>query len=321
MPKNVDNQKNRLDDAARAGWLYYVAQNTQDEIAQKMLISRQSAQRLIALALREGLIKFRLDHPIAQCMDLAAGIKKRYGLQYCEVTLVDPTSKDPALGIAQVAAAEIERYLQSKRPIVMALGTGKEIRGAVNAMSPIYCPQHRIVSLVGSLAPDGSANFNDPINRIGDLTQAPRHPLAVPVIASSKTERDIFCAQQPIVKNINLASGADVAFIGIGELNDAPPLLTDGFITWQELKNLQAAGGIGEIIGWAYDAKGEKIAGQTNDRVCSVPLQQPPAILTIGVARGQNKLPAIRGALAGRWLSGLITDEATAEALLADFQP
>jgi len=321
MPKYVDNQKNRLDDAARAGWLYYVAQNTQDEIAQKMLISRQSAQRLIALALREGLIKFRLDHPIAQCMDLAAGIKKRYGLQYCEVTLVDPTSKDPALGIAQVAAAEIERHLQSKRPIVMALGTGKEIRGAVNAMSPIYCPQHRIVSLVGSLAPDGSANFNDPINRIGDLTQAPRHPLAVPVIASSKTERDIFCAQQPILKNINLASGADVAFIGIGELNNAPPLLTDGFITWQELKDLQAAGGIGEIIGWAYDARGEKIAGHTNDRVCSVPLQQPPAILTIGVARGQNKLPAIRGALAGRWLSGLITDEATAEALLAGFQP
>lgn len=317
MPKNVDNQRNRLDDAARAGWLYYVAQNTQDEIARKLRISRQSAQRLIALAMREGLIKFRLDHPIARCMDLAAGIRARYGLQYCEVTLVDPTSEDPALGIAQVAAAEMERYLQGKRPIVMALGTGKEIRGAVNAMSPTYCPHHRIVSLVGSLAPDGSANFNDPINRIGDLTLAPRHPLAVPVIASSKEERDIICAQKPILKNMSLASTADVAFIGIGELNDAPPLLTDGFISWQELKNLQAAGGAGEIIGWAYNAQGEKLAGHTNDRVCSVPLQRPPAMLTIGVARGQNKLTAMRGALAGQWLSGLITDEATAEALLA----
>lgn len=38
MPKNVDNQKNRLDDAARAGWLYYVAQNTQDEISRKLRI-------------------------------------------------------------------------------------------------------------------------------------------------------------------------------------------------------------------------------------------------------------------------------------------
>ena len=318
MPKNPVNLKNRLDDAARAGWLYYVAQNTQDEIARKMRVSRQSVQRLIALAMREGLIKFRLDHPITKCMDLAAGIKERFGLHYCEVTLVDPTSTDPALGIAQVAAAEMERYLQTKKPLVIALGTGKEIRGAVNAMSPICCPQHRIVSLVGSLAPDGSANFNDPITRIGDLTQAPRHPLAVPVIATSKEERDIICAQKPIQKNIELAGTAEVAFIGIGELNDAPPLLIDGFITWQELKNLQAAGGVGEILGWAYDAQGEKIVGYTNDRVASIPLHRPPAMLTIGVARGENKLPAIHGALSGQWISGLITDEATAEALLAD---
>ena len=32
----------RLDDAARAGWLYYVAGNTQDQIAAKLGVSRQS---------------------------------------------------------------------------------------------------------------------------------------------------------------------------------------------------------------------------------------------------------------------------------------
>jgi DNA-binding transcriptional regulator LsrR (DeoR family) len=45
----MDNKSNselkRLDDAARAAWLYYVAKNTQDEIAQKLDVSRQSAQR------------------------------------------------------------------------------------------------------------------------------------------------------------------------------------------------------------------------------------------------------------------------------------
>jgi DNA-binding transcriptional regulator LsrR (DeoR family) len=318
MSKVITGNPRRLDDAARAGWLYYVAKNTQDEIAQKMGISRQSAQRLVALAMQEGLIKFHLDHPIVKCLELAQSIRQHFGLDFCEVTLADPTSDDPALGIAQVAAAEIERYLQRKDPLVMALGTGKEIRGAVDEMSPIYCPQHRFVSLVGSLAPDGSANFNDPITRIGDLTQAPRHPLAVPVIATSKQERDVICAQIPIQRNIKLAQTADVAFVGIGELDDTPPLLTDGFITPAELKDLQAAGGVGEIIGWAYDDRGNQIEGQTNDRVASVPLQQPPSMQTIGVARGVNKLAAIRGALAGQWITGLITDETTAEALLAE---
>jgi DNA-binding transcriptional regulator LsrR (DeoR family) len=315
MPKL--NHSERLENAARAAWLYYVAQNTQDEIAEKMGVSRQSAQRLVALATRERLVKFRLDHPIAKCMDLAQRLKDRYGLDFCEVTLADPSSDDPALGIAQVAATEMERVLSTESPIVMALGTGREIRGAVEQISAMNCPQHKVVSLVGSLAPDGSANVNDPITVIGDATRAPRHPLAVPLLATSKEERDIICAQKPIRMNIALAQSADIAFIGIGELNDSPPLLNDGFITRRELDDLQAAGGAGEIIGWAFDDDGILISFQTNDRVASVPLRQPPDKPIIGVARGQNKVRAIRGALAGQWITGLITDEATAE-ILAD---
>lgn len=317
MPKTSANNANRLDDAARAGWLYYVAKNNQEEIASNMGISRQSAQRLIALALREGLIQFRLNHPIAKCMDLAESVKNTFGLKYCEVTPTDPYSDDPALGIAQVAAELMQDYLQKKEPIVFALGTGKEIRGAADCMSAVHCPQHRIVSLVGSLAPDGSANFNDALTRIGDLTQAPRHPLAVPVIAASQQEREIICAQKPIERNIALGLSADVAFVGIGELNDVPPLLSDGFITQEELAGLQNAGAIGEIIGWAFDEYGQQLNGYTNNRVTSVPIQPSSSRPVFGVAKGMNKLQAIKGALLGRWVNGLITDEVTAEALLS----
>ena len=57
----------RLDDAARAGWLYYVARRTQDEIAREMGVSRQKAQRLVSHAASAGLVKVRLEHPIARC--------------------------------------------------------------------------------------------------------------------------------------------------------------------------------------------------------------------------------------------------------------
>ena len=69
---------NRLDDAARTGWLYYVAGNTQDEIARKLGVSRQSAQRLVSLAVSEKLIKFRLDRPIARCMELSRQLSHRF---------------------------------------------------------------------------------------------------------------------------------------------------------------------------------------------------------------------------------------------------
>jgi len=70
----------RLDDAARAGWLYYVAGNTPDQIAGRLCISRQTAQRLVSLAMSEGLIKVRVDHPIANCLDLASRLKSRFAL-------------------------------------------------------------------------------------------------------------------------------------------------------------------------------------------------------------------------------------------------
>src|SRR5690606_40166918 len=80
----------RLDDAARAGWLYYVAGNTQDQIAAKLGVSRQSAQRLVSLAVSEGLVKVRIDHPIAQCLDLAERLRQRFALDLIEVVPSDP---------------------------------------------------------------------------------------------------------------------------------------------------------------------------------------------------------------------------------------
>ena len=71
MASKQELSGNRLDDAARAGWLYYVAGNNQEEIARKLNVSRQTAQRLVSLSVSEGLIKVRLDHPIGRCMELA----------------------------------------------------------------------------------------------------------------------------------------------------------------------------------------------------------------------------------------------------------
>ena len=65
MPGKDNNTSNRkLDLAARAAWLYYIRGRTQDEIATELNVSRQNAQRLVALATAEGLIKFWMDYPI-----------------------------------------------------------------------------------------------------------------------------------------------------------------------------------------------------------------------------------------------------------------
>src|SRR4030095_10369978 len=86
-----DNEKSRLDEAAHGGWLYFIAGHTQDEIAKMLQVSRASAQRLVSLCLAERLITFRLEHPIAACMELASRLKNRFNLAHCEVVPTDPS--------------------------------------------------------------------------------------------------------------------------------------------------------------------------------------------------------------------------------------
>ena len=86
-------------------------------------------------------------------------------------------------------------------------------------------------------------------------------------------------------------------------------------MTDAELSQLIDLGAVGELGGWAFDADGALIQGGTNDRVAGLTLAQPARPRTIALGGGAEKVAAIRGALRGRLISGLITDERTAARL------
>ena len=316
MAPRPDSSTTRLDDAARAGWLYYVAGNTQEEIASKLGISRQSAQRLVSLSVSEGLIKVRLDHPIGRCMDLAARLKSRFALDLVEVVPSDPASESTTIGVAEAAAAEIERWLRRADPIVMAIGTGRTLKAAVEQLMPMECPHHKVVSLTGNIAPDGSAAYYNVIFNVADTVKARSFPMPLPVIASSARERELLHAQPMIRETLALAAKADVTFVGVGDIGPDAPLYLDGFITDAELKALQKAGAVGEVCGWAFDADGRMVEGLTNERVASAPIPSREQGLVVAIAMGKRKLPGIKATLNRRLVNGLITDEKTAEGLL-----
>jgi DNA-binding transcriptional regulator LsrR (DeoR family) len=315
MAKRSDST-GRLDDAARAGWLYYVAGRTQDEIAASMGISRQSAQRLVSLAVAERLIKVRLDHPIAACLELADALQKEYGLRQVEVVPSDPSGGSTTVGIAEAGAAEIERWLKRPEPIVLAVGTGRTLKAAVDQLPPMECPQHRIVSLTGNIGPDGSAAFYNVIFSMADAIKSRHFPMPLPVMCSSAEERDTLHEQALVRSTLALGATADVTFVGIGELGPDGPLCVDGFLARDEMIKLVENGAAGEICGWIFDHDGQLLQNSINDRVASVPIPSRETSSVIGLAKGKRKLTAISAALRGQLINSLITDEATAEHLL-----
>ena len=201
--------------------------------------------------------------------------------------------------------------------IVLAVGTGRTLKAAVDQLPLLECPDHRIVSLTGNITPDGSAAYYNVIFTISDTIQIRSFPMPLPVIASSASEREMLHAQAMIRPTLTLAAKADVTFVGIGDLTDDAPLYVDGFISLDELKALQSWGAVGEIVGWSFDSEGRLLPDLTNERVASAAIPSRDNCMVIAAAKGPKKLPGIRGALKGRLINGLITDEDTAERLLA----
>lgn len=313
LPAGPERLQRRLDLAARAAWLYYIGNKTQDEIASRLGISRQGAQRMVALARTEGLIKFRLDRRAAECAELSERLRDRFGLDFCDVV---PSSGASIADVSVSAAEQIEARLEQVEPLTLAFGSGRTLRASVQQVAAIHRPQHRVVALVGNLTRLGRASPFDAVFRLADLTAAQCHPMPLAVVADSPAEAAQMRTQRVYQLLHALVREAHTQFVGVSFVARGAPLEEDGFVTPAELDELMALGAVGEICGRAMDAEGRLITGGTNARVMAIPLDDPVSPTRIGVAAGAQKVVPLRAALRGGWLSGLITDEPTAATVL-----
>ncbi|MBS7541236.1 sugar-binding transcriptional regulator [Ancylobacter lacus] len=312
-----DAEPSTDDQAARAAWLYYVGGLTQDQIAGEMGVSRQRAQRLVSRAVAAGLIHVRLNHHLASCHELEAALRDRFRLVRCRVMPGLGADRDPVRAIAPAAATEMERVLREPRSLVIALGTGRALRAMVEALSPMEAPQHRLVSLIGNIAPDGSASYFEVIMRLAEKVRAAHYPMPVPVVCETAEENATFHSLGPVRKVRELARAADVSFVGVGQMSDDAPLLTDGFLRPAELHEVQEAGAVGEVAGRIFDANGRYLDLAINHRLGGLHAPSAgPKRPVIGIAAGPSKVVAIAAALRGGIINGLVTDEPTARGVL-----
>lgn len=312
----MDKFERKLDQAARAAWMSYVGGITQDEIALQLGVSRPGVQRLLALARQEGLIKVRIDHPISACMAMAAAIRDRYGLDYCDVVPAEPDAPDGAATYLATAGAErISRLVVRSEPLTLSLGTGRSIRATVEAMSRYDRPQHRFVSLVGNVARDGSANRYDGVMVLADKTGGERFLLPTPVVADSVEEKEAMRGQRLFQAIMAVAKQAETAFIGVGRIDPQATLFQDHFIDESDLEELLGLETVGELLGWPMNRDGEVIDCSITRRVTSLPLEMLRDQPLVAIAGGREKGPALLAALRGGWLNGLITDETAARYL------
>ncbi len=304
--------------AVRAAWLHYAGGLTQSEVAKRLGVPSVKAHRLIARAVAEGVVKVTIDGDIVECVELETELSARFGLQYCEVApdLGEEGFEFRALG--QAGAGFLRREIESGNNKVIGLGHGRTLSSAVHHLSRVAAKDLRFVSLLGGLTRNYAANPYDVMHRIAEKTGMQSHVMPVPFFANTREDRDVLLAQRGVKEVFELANSADLKLVGLGTVDTDAQLVLSGMVEPKEIKEITAAGGVGEILGHFFDAEGNILETTLTSRTLSASLPRVKGERLVALSGGLPKVDAIRAVLKSRSLYGLITDEKTARALLKD---
>ena len=304
--------------AIRAAWLHYVGGLRQAEVAKRLGVPSVKAHRLIARAVAEGAVKVSIEGEIIECIELEKALSERFGLETCEVAPDLDEVGLPLRTLGLAGAARLRRWMESGEELTIGIGHGRTLAEAVRAMPRFATQGLRFVSLLGGLTRNFAANPHDVMHMLAEKTGAQAYVMPVPFFANTAEDREVLLAQRGVAEVFQLAQTAPLKIVGIGTVEAETQLVTSGMIEPSEIEAIADAGGVGEMLGHFFDCEGRALETPLTSRTLAVALPENGASRDriIALAGGPEKIGPLRAVLRSGRLSGLITDERTAKALL-----
>ncbi|OLC14199.1 MAG: hypothetical protein AUH29_10885 [Candidatus Rokubacteria bacterium 13_1_40CM_69_27] len=308
--------------------LYYRQGRSQKDIASALGVSAATVSRLLKRAFDEGLVRVELDLPRTQ--ELETALAERFGLR--DVVVIAAGGRGDVkeeLGVA--AAAYFEKVAANGMRV--GLSCGFTLYHTIRALR-----ERRVRDLaLYPLSGESTLKLVDlSPNTLAGMMAAKYRPhvtaYALPVqhlVSLRQIERERRrLLRDPEVRQIyEAAQAVDIALVGVGQIGEQTP----GFCSLAEsygvsVKRLREFGIVGEINYQPFDAEGrivdEPELRALMRRVLSVggerlqDLSRRDDRYVIAVAGGKSKIEAVRGALRGRFMNVLVTDEDVAQAVL-----
>jgi DNA-binding transcriptional regulator LsrR (DeoR family) len=306
-PRGVD-----LELLGKAARLHYEFGLTHQEIGGLLRLSRVKVTRLLQQARDLGIVQIEVRTDASPYASLEVGLTSAFGL---DEALIVPDFDDqerlrPA--IARTAGAYLRRVVKDDMTVALALSrTVALIPNFVSSPRPVSA---RFVSLVGGLRSSSEAmNAYESTERLAQLFGGTAEHLHAPMIVASEDVARTMFAEPAISRTLGLAKQADVAFVGLGGMNDHLNLVAEGYMTATEWDELIAAGAVGDIAARYFGADGTPIEHPVNDRVIGLTLDELRQVpLRVIAAGGPDKDLAIQAALSAGIISVLVTDAGTA---------
>jgi len=293
---------------------HYLQNQSKVEIADELGLSRFKVARMLESARERGLVRIEIVRQGALDLDASARLQERFGLRHAvvvETADADPTSVRHQLGRA--AADLLAEVLHEGD--VLGLPWSRNVHAVVGALTSL--PPVEVVQLTGAIAlPDFDSSAVDIVRRASRLAGGGATVFYAPFVMDTKASADALRRQPAVAAGLAKARDVTTAVVGVGSWTAGASTIHD-LLTAQERGELSARGVVGELAGVFFDREGKPLRPRLASRLITVDAEVLASIPeVIAVVSGASRHAAVRAAIDGRLVKGLVTDAALAEALL-----
>ncbi|MFK4314183.1 MULTISPECIES: sugar-binding transcriptional regulator [unclassified Bacillus (in: firmicutes)] len=292
----------------KVAWYYYKDQLTQQKIASLLHISRNKVVRLLDKARTEGVVTFHVKGTGLHCLSIERDLMKKFHLK--DAFVIPTPAEDYAFSLGKAAAQYLETHLQQGD--LLGIGWGETISKMLENIHFDSSMSLSIVTLTGGV------NHYIPRNQSYlNYMQGDLHIIPTPFLTSTNEMTQIILSEPSVKDMLHVASLAHTAVVGIGSLSQDATIVKEEKLTLREMTYIRSQNGVGDILGQFYNTDGKQLELPHHNRLIGTPLSVLQNMKhVVGVAGGTEKIAAIYGALKGKFIHTLITDEETALSLL-----
>ncbi|CDZ53841.1 sugar-binding transcriptional regulator [Neorhizobium galegae] len=302
----------------RAAWLYHVESLTQQQIAERMNITRRRVNEILSEALEAGVVRISFDSVLAESVELEAKLRKRFGLQDAVVV---PTPADPALlhsVLGRGAAGFLGRLIQTQKPASIGVGWGSTLRETIQHIPSLNEPQIKVRSMMGGLTQGSEINTFEIVRGFAQVLNAQCRYFVAPIYAESPESRDAIISQAVFQRTFKQICEVDVAYLSVGDVSQQSLQVRYGLPEGMTEQILRKAGAVGDLMGRYLDATGKEIDHPLNRQVLAPEMEDFRRIgCRIVASGGPHKHKILQAVAQNGLINVLITDADSAKAMLA----
>lgn len=297
--------------------LYYDENLSQQEIADRLNVSRSLIAHYLQQARAAGIVRIQVLDPANTCTDLAASLRRATGVK--QVTVIPNPHGSNTLTLRAVAGAAAEFITDRlKDGDMFGLAWGRTTTVVVDLLKPPHARRIEVLPLMGE---SGHSGLHSQMNRLVMLAaenlRAKAHFLSLPMVVSSSDLRNALVKEVGIRDVIGRWDRVNIGCMGIGVVPPVPGMVV--YIGEEHLPRLLEAGAVGDMCGVYYDRQGRILKSGVENRMIAASVSQLKAIdCLVAVACGEDKAPAVLGALRTGLISALFIDQAMAEQILVE---